>query len=127
MSIQKALAQQLADLKLKWPEASLGEEQDQYQRRLLKVPGVKMPSGWRPKLATIYVLVPAGFPWQQPERFYTDKRHQARRRCPSTEHSRCRIFWRTTGERAAMVALAHLPSINRCLAHSVCAGHVGPF
>lgn len=68
----KHLDEQIADLKQRWPEASLGDEPDQYGQRLLSIPGVRRNGKlWQNDVATIYLLIPNNYPNPQPSRFFT--------------------------------------------------------
>jgi hypothetical protein len=72
----RTLEEQVADVKVKYPGAELGDPIDEYGTRLLTVPGVKRSAKiWKNRLATVYLLVFSQFPsaHAQPLRFFTDE------------------------------------------------------
>ena len=69
----RTLEEQVADVAAKYPGAELGDPIDEFNRRVLKVPGVKRSAIWKNRRATIYLVIGAHFPnaFSQPVRFFT--------------------------------------------------------
>lgn len=65
------IASQVADVQRRYPGACVEQAAD--GQRVLLVPEVPAGAGWNPPVATLRIVIPAGYPHVRPDCFYTDE------------------------------------------------------
>ena len=58
--------------RLREREPALEQQQLPDGSRLISIPNVALPPGWNRAMASVHVVVPQGYPFAQPDCFWTD-------------------------------------------------------
>lgn len=76
------LDEQLAQLRKRYPQATLEKSLRKYGGHLVTIPDFPLVEGYNRASCTVYFVLPDGYPYMAPERFYTSELSLADGRTP---------------------------------------------